>query len=97
MTVENSKSVQSPLLLPNPGKHDTAVCSVQPMWNGGPLRRWSATKTTKTPVGYSEGFVGSYVCASCMESCEGVYRFREPVAWLCGACRKKGGLSGGAR
>ena len=62
---------------------------VRQMWDGGPLRRWSPTKTPQTPMGYSTGFVGSYVCGQCLESCEGVYRLREPEKWVCGACKRK--------
>lgn len=72
------------------------ACELRQMWKGGPLRRWSMTKTPKTPNGYSRGFVGSYVCAVCHEPSEGVYAVREPLGWLCGPCRKRAGLSGDA-
>ena len=60
------------------------------MWERGPLRHWSATKTTLTPMGYAEGgFVGSYVCAGCRKPCGGVYLVREEQRWLCGQCKSK--------
>jgi hypothetical protein len=62
---------------------------VRQMWEGGPLRRWSKAKTPQTPMGHSTGFVGSYVCGQCLESCEGVYRLREPEKWVCGQCKRK--------
>ena len=83
------------VVTPRTNPYLASVSETRQMWNGGPLRRWSATKSTKTPIGYSDGFVGSYVCAECLESCEGVYRVREPLKWLCGACRNKAGRSGG--
>jgi hypothetical protein len=70
---------------------------IRQMWQSGPLRRWSRTKTTQTPLGYFEGFVGSYVCARCSEPCEGVYRLREPKKWVCGPCKRKLKPSGGER
>jgi hypothetical protein len=63
---------------------------VKVMWKGGPLRRWSASKTTLAPLGFSDGgFVGSYVCAECSTPCEGVYYVREVLKWLCGPCKSK--------
>src|SRR5262245_4847056 len=48
------------------------------MWRGGPLRHLSRRKTSKTPYSYAQGcFAGSYVCAQCLESCEGLYHSRE--------------------
>jgi hypothetical protein len=70
---------------------------VRQMWESGPLRRWSPTKTTQTPLGYSEGFVGSYVCAQCSEPSEGVYRLREPKKWVCGLCKRTARPRGGER
>ncbi len=68
-----------------PGDH----VAVKRMWDGGPFRRWSATKTTHTPMGYAMGgFVGSYVCGECYEPCDGVYLVREEQNWLCGACKE---------
>ncbi len=64
--------------------------NVKPMWEGGPLGRWSASKTTLTPMRYAKGgFVGSYVCAGCREPCDGVYLVREEQKWLCGPCKSK--------
>jgi len=68
--------------------------TVKTMWNNGPLRRWSAPKTTLTPMGYGGGgFVGSYVCSKCLNPCDGVYlirgRPREELKWLCGPCKSK--------
>ena len=60
------------------------------MWQGGPLRQWSAFKTTLTPMSYAEGgFVGSYVCGQCLASSSGVYLVREEQKWLCGRCKSK--------
>ena len=64
--------------------------SVKAMWEGGPLRRWSATKANLTPMGHAEdGFVGSYVCAECRQPCDGVYFVREEQRWLCGPCKSR--------
>lgn len=60
------------------------------MWNGGPFRRWSLSKTTVTPIRAKSGFVGSYVCAWCLTPCDGVYLAREEQKWLCGPCKSKG-------
>jgi len=62
---------------------------VRQMWAGGPLRRWSQKKTPLTPMGYSSGFVGAYVCGECLAPCEGVYELREPYKWVCAACKPK--------
>jgi hypothetical protein len=63
--------------------------SEKTMWKHGPVRRWSLSKTTFTPMGYAEGgFVGSYVCAGCWEPCDGLYLAREEQKWLCGPCQK---------
>lgn len=60
------------------------------MWGCGPLRRWSASKSTLTPMGYAEGgFVGSYACGQCRKPCDGVYFVREEQKWLCGPCKSK--------
>ena len=62
--------------------------SLQREWAGGPLRNWSATKTTRTPLGHARGgFVGSYACDLCLRTCDGVYWLREAQRWLCGACK----------
>ena len=64
--------------------------SIRTMWEGGPLRRWSASKTTLTTMGDAGGgFVGSYVCAGCRTPCDGVYLVREEQKWLCGRCKSK--------
>ncbi len=79
-------------------KTQKLVVSVKVMWNSGPLRRWSTSKTSLTPMGYAEGgFVGSYVCAGCRKPCDGVYLVREEQRWLCGPCRSKTQPSGMAR
>ena len=70
---------------------------IRQMWDFGPLRRWSPTKTTQTPLGYSVGFVGSYICERCSEPCDGVYRLREPKKWVCGDCKRTVRPSGGER
>lgn len=69
--------------------------SIRAMWEGGPLRQWSASKTTLTPMGYAEGgFVGSYVCGQCLATSSGVYLVREEQKWLCGPCKSKIQLPG---
>jgi hypothetical protein len=73
------------------------LTEVRRMWPGGPLRRWSQVKTPQTPLGYSEGFAGAYICGQCLEPCEGVYRLREPQKWVCGSCKRKLEPSGGER
>ena len=66
------------------------VSRVRAMWQGGPLRQWSAFKTTLTPMSYAEGgFVGSYVCGQCLATCSGVYLVREEQKWLCRPCKSK--------
>lgn len=75
----------------------TAKPVVRQMWASGPLRRWSLKKTTQTPLGYSRGFVGAYVCDECLAPCEGVYQLREPHKWVCGACKRKLALARGVR
>jgi hypothetical protein len=73
---------------PEPTKHPTT--SFRAMWVGGPPRRWSPSKTTYTPMGYSQGgFVGSYVCAGCWEPCGVLYLVREQQKWLCRPCKWK--------
>jgi hypothetical protein len=61
---------------------------VRQMWKGGPLRKWSPTKSSTTPDSYKVGFVGSYVCARCQQPCDGVYPVRALTKWLCGPCKK---------
>ena len=69
-------------------KHSTT--SVRAMWGTGPLRRWSPSKTTYTPMSHAEGgFVGSYICAGCWELFDGLYLVREEQKWLCGPCKRK--------
>jgi hypothetical protein len=69
--------------------------SIRAMWEGGPRRLWSPSKTTLTPMGYAEGgFVGSYVCGQCLATSSGVYRVREEQKWLCGPCKSKIQLPG---
>ena len=71
---------------------DSAQAQVIRMWEGGPLRYWSLSKTSKTPSTYAQGcFAGSYVCDRCLESCDGVYALREEQRWLCGACKRETG------
>jgi hypothetical protein len=70
--------------------------TVQKMWEGGPLRSWSPIKTSKTPIGYKNGFVGSYVCGRCGKPCDGVYPLEEPSIWLCGPCKTAMRPAGGA-
>jgi hypothetical protein len=70
---------------------------IRQMWERGPLRHWSQFKSTQAPQGFSVGFVGSYVCTECCESCEGVYRLREPHKWVCAPCKRKLQPSGGER
>jgi hypothetical protein len=70
---------------------------IRQIWKFGPLRRWSPTKTAQTALGYSVGFVGSYVCARCSEPSDGVYKLREAKEWVCGPCRRELETSGGAR
>lgn len=67
----------------------TSKPEIRQMWDSGPLRSWSPIKTTQTPLGYSVGFVGSYICAQCSEPCEGIYKLREPGKWVCGPCNRK--------
>ena len=69
---------------------------VRKMWSpSGPLRHWSSSQTAKAPTGYSEVFVGGYVCARCLASCDGVYSVTEPPGWVCGSCKRKLEPSGG--
>lgn len=73
---------------------NSAQAQVIRMWEGGPLRYWSLSKTTKTTSTYAQGcFAGSYVCDQCLESCDGVYELREEQRWLCGACKRGTGPS----
>jgi hypothetical protein len=61
----------------------------KPMWNGGPIRMWSARKTSQAPMSYADGgFVGSYVCTGSWEPCDGLYLVREEQKWLCGPCKR---------
>ena len=83
------------VLVRHPSKLHLADSVIREMWPGGPLRRWSTRKTPQPPLGYRSGFVGSYLCAGCMEPCDGVYRVRELSKWLCGPCRTKSQLSEG--
>ena len=72
--------------------------SIRAMWEGGPLRQWSASKTTLTPMGYAEsGFVGSYICGQCLATSSGVYFVREDQKWLCAPCKCKIQSSGTER
>jgi hypothetical protein len=62
------------------------------MWEGGPARRFSETRTSLTSMPYANGgFVGNYVCGVCNEACGGVYAAKLPSRhagmWICGACR----------
>jgi hypothetical protein len=64
--------------------------AVRRMWEGGPLRSWSPTKTTLATLAHARGgFVGSYACDLCRRSCDGVYSLKEEQKWLCGACKSK--------
>jgi len=68
----------------------TEQCEIRAMWQGGPFRRWSPSKTTQTTIGYARGgFVGSYVCSGCWKPSDGVYHAKEDQKWLCGPCRKR--------
>jgi hypothetical protein len=72
--------------------------SKRAMCEGGPLCLWSPSKTTLTPMGYAQGgFVGCYVCGSCLETSSGVYLVREEQKWLCGPCKSKVQPSGKGR
>jgi hypothetical protein len=67
---------------------------IKAMWDCGPLRRWSTSKTTLTPMGYAKGgFVGAYVCWRCRTPCDGLYLVREgpgeELKWLCGPCKSR--------
>jgi hypothetical protein len=63
---------------------------IKRMWEGGPLRQWSAERPLKGKwIAYATGgFAGCYVCEWCQESADGVYFVREPQKWLCGACKR---------
>lgn len=67
---------------------DGEHAAIRQMWQGGPLRNWSESKTALTPIRHVEGFVGSYACSSCRKTCNGVYRVREDFSWLCGPCKE---------
>lgn len=56
---------------------------VKQMWNGGPLRRWSATPVNGWIPYATGGYAGTYVCSVCQKAVGGVY---EPD-WACRACR----------
>jgi hypothetical protein len=72
-----------------------SAASIRAMWEGGPLRQWSSSKTTLTPTGYAEGgFAGSYVCGQCLATSSGVYRVREEQKWLCAPCKSTASLPG---
>jgi hypothetical protein len=65
---------------------------VKRMWEGGPLRQWSAD--SKRPGSAfirqdSGGYAGSYVCEACRCACDGVYCTVQVQKWLCGRCKAK--------
>jgi hypothetical protein len=65
------------------------MSEVRRMWEGGPLRQWSAKRTNTTGLALGHGgFAGSYVCDGCQRSVDGLYDVREAKKWLCGACRE---------
>ena len=69
---------------------NTPMVQIRRMWEGGPLRLWSASANSKCPILYSaviSGFVAAYVCEQCLEPSGGVYQSHDKEQkWLCGAC-----------
>ena len=72
---------------------NTPMVQIRRMWEGGPLRLWSASANSKCPILYSaaiSGFVGAYVCDQCLEPSGGVYQSHDKEQkWLCGACQRE--------
>ena len=69
---------------------------VKRMWDGGPLRQWSATRPLNAGgnwVRYQsrdlDGYAGAYVCDGCRMPCRGVYFVQRVSKWLCKACKGK--------
>jgi len=63
------------------------------MWQGGPLREWSETKTPATSMSYGKvGYAGRYGCDRCLKAVNGVYLVQETSSsagmWLCSDCRQ---------
>src|SRR3974390_2818824 len=60
------------------GKEQTAVAEIEVrrMWEGGPLRQWTAKRPSSGKwVPYEHGgFAGRYVCADCQQTVAGLYR-----------------------
>jgi hypothetical protein len=64
------------------------------MWEGGPTRKWSATKCPGVLGAYyggCGGFVGSYVCQTCGHDVGRVYCVdkSDPALrkWICDGCK----------
>jgi hypothetical protein len=63
---------------------------IKRMWDGGPLRQWSPDNPTRNFMSYGKGgYVGSYVCDFCQNTCDGLYRVKNSDSWTCGSCRKQ--------
>lgn len=69
---------------------------IKHLWQGGPLREWSANKPSRGKwTGLAGGgFVGNYVCERCHRPVDGVYSLRGPQnakathpTWICGPCK----------
>ena len=75
------------------GKEQTAVAEIEVrrMWEGGPLRQWTAKRPSSGKwVPYEHGgFAGRYVCADCQQTVAGLYRQNAGAKWLCEACKRK--------
>ena len=75
---------------PTPRRGGTT--DVRRLWPGGPLRRWSAIRSSGCQIPLATGgFGGSYVCEGCREPVAGVYGVIRGVqrrqSWLCGSCK----------
>ena len=70
------------------------MTEIRRMWEGGPLREWSAERAKTGMISYATGgYVGCYVCDKCQQPAAGLYRDKNSNHWHCKACHPKRKIS----